>query len=103
VKVKAHREHPARVTFGRIEDPESPAPLSLKTGIDDDRRRQLDRRDPLYKLAPLYAWEWWVNPPLTALRRPQEEVLLVELRARDKLMELDDAEDAAARAKSDRT
>lgn len=54
-QVKASDQHPARIAFGRIEDPESPSPLHVKTGLDDDLRRPLGRRHRLYKLA-LYAW-----------------------------------------------
>ncbi len=43
--------------FGRIANPESPAPLFVRTGLDDDHRRPLDRVHPLYRVA-LYALEW---------------------------------------------
>ena len=55
--VKAWRQSPSALVAGRVGDPESPAPLYLCTGLDDDARRPLGRRHPHYRLA-LHALVW---------------------------------------------
>lgn len=87
--MKAWPESPWTTSHGRIGAPDSPAPLHVKTGLDDDRRRALDRGHPLYGAALLALlwqdgwsnqyhgdfWTWLVDWPRERGQRQLRETL----------------------------